>query len=351
MLRLDLSNSEALRRLYRDLSIGGGDALGAGGKKVLFTTADPQADGGGMGEDGLSQSGFPGRVSQHRQQVAGAALFHGAGQGVGVQSPFCQKTFASVGQGLWGHVVDVAHKLTDGTICATTALPQKDSDAVGPVKGLPAYTVAHTVRRHDGHGAKLLGERGQKGGTSGGAQLPQDLTAVSGYPGQKIGGGRGGYRHHPMGAAHGSAAHMHRGGGNLVRGEEPQGVTGTHYIGHSVQSPHLMVMDLSHRAAMCLGFRLGDGVIHIPGLGLHGLRQVHPIDEGADVVGRGVVMMVCVVMGVIVGVPVFVDVGGMLVVVFVTMIVVVVVGMVMIAVVLLTFVLLLTMDGHSHMSA
>ena len=81
-----------------------------------------------------------------------------------------------------------------------------------------------------------------------------------------------------------------------------------------------MEVDVSHRTAVGLGLRLGDGVVHPPGPAAHLLRQGQAVQKLPDVPRRGVVMMArTVVMGVIVvvvmsmvmvvGLSVAVDVG------------------------------------------
>ena len=158
----------------------------------------------------------------------GRPFFHGAGGDVHVQSSLLQQAGAGEGQGLGGHVVDVAYQLQNLPVGLLGGLPQEGPDAVGLFK--------------------LLG----------------------------------------------ADAHADGGGQNLVRLEQVQGVAYPNHVGHRVQSPHLVEVHVSHGAAVGLGFRLGDGVVHPSGVGFHLLRQGEVVDDRSDVARRGVVMMVVV---------------------------------------------------------
>ena len=85
---------------------------------------------------------------------------------------------------------------------------------------------------------------------------------------------------------------MDGGGQNLVGLEQVQGVAHPHHIGHRVQSTHLVEVHVPHRAAMGLGLRLSDGVVHPSGVGLHLLGQGEAVDDRSDVARGGVVVMV-----------------------------------------------------------
>ena len=227
--------------------------------------------------------------------MAGAALLHGAGGDVHVQSSLLQQAGAGEGQGLGGHVVDVAHQLQNLPVGLLGGLPQESPDAVGLFKLLGADAHAHGPGSHYRHGAEGLGEVGEQSGPGGGAQLPPDRPAVNGHPGEKVGGGGSGDGHDAVGAPHRAAAHVDGGGQNLVRLEQVQGVAHPKHVGHRVQSTHLVEVHVPHRAAVGLGLRLSDGVVHPSGVGLHLLGQGEAVDDRSDVARGGVVVMVVVV--------------------------------------------------------
>ena len=98
-----------------------------------------------------------------------------------------------------------------------------------------------------------------------------------------------------MGAPDKAAAHVDGGGHNLVGREQIHGVAHAHHVGHRVQGPHLVEVDLVYRAAVGLGLGGGNGVVYRLSVGLCLLRQGQAADEGGDVAGRGVVMVVMAV--------------------------------------------------------
>ena len=61
-----------------------------------------------------------------------------------------------------------------------------------------------------------------------------------------------------------------------------------------------MEMHVPHRAAVSPGFRLGDPVIHRPGLFLYLFRQMQGVDQFPDMPRRGVMMVVMMIMAMLV---------------------------------------------------
>ena len=64
---------------------------------------------------------------------------------------------------------------------------------------------------------------------------------------------------------------MDGGGGHQVGVQQMEGIAHANHVGHRVQRPHLVVVDVSHRAA--LGLRLSDGVVDLTGAVPHLLGQ------------------------------------------------------------------------------
>ena len=115
---------------------------------------------------------------------------------------------------------------------------------------------------------------------------------------------------------------MDGGGQNLVGLEQVQGVAHPHHVGHRIQSTHLVEVHVPHRAAMGLGLRLSDGVVHPSGVGLHLLGQGEAVDDRSDVARGGVVVMVVVPLPVVVAMVMVVAVlMPMIVLVFMVMVV------------------------------
>ena len=256
--------------------------------------------------------------TQNGEHVAGAALLHGAGGDVHVQSPLFQQAGAGEGQGFGGHVVDVAYQLQNLPAGSLRGLSQEGPDAVGLFKLLGPDAHAHGLGGHHRHGAEGLGEVGEQSSTGGGTQLPPDRPAINGNPGEKVGGGGSGDGHDAVGAPHRAAAHMDGGGQDLVGLEQVQGVAHPHHVGHRVQGPHLVEVHVPHGAAMGLGLRLGDGIVHPSGVGFYLLGQGEAVDDGSDVARGGVVVMMVVLLPVVVAVAVLMP---MIVLVFVVVVV------------------------------
>ena len=145
---------------------------------------------------------------------------------------------------------------------------------------------------------------GEQSGPGGGTQLPPDRPAVNGNPGEKVGGGGSGDGHDAVSAPHRAAAHVDGGGQNLVRLEQVQGVAHPHHVGHRIQSTHLVEVHVPHGAAVSLGLRLGDGIVHPSGVGFYLLGQGEAVDDGSDVARGGVVVMMVVLLPVVVAVAV-----------------------------------------------
>ena len=83
-----------------------------------------------------------------------------------------------------------------------------------------------------------------------------------------------------------------------------------------------MEVHVPHGAAVGLGLRLGDGVVHAPGMGLDFLRQGEAVDNCSDVARGSVVVMVVVLLPVVVVMVVLVAVlMPMIMLVFVVMVV------------------------------
>ena len=143
-----------------------------------------------------------------------------------------------------------------------------------------------------------------------------------------------------------------------VGAEQVEGIAHAGDVGHRVQSPHLVVVDVPHRAAVGLGLRLSDGVVYPPGIGLHLLRQIQSVDDLRDVAGGGVVVMVVFMLMVMIMVMIVMMLVVMVVVMVMMMLVVMVVVMVMMMLVVVIVVMivmmlqfLLAVDGDLHMGA
>ena len=188
--------------------------------------------------------------------MAGAALFHGAGHRIDVQRPQVQQAGAGKGERLRGHVVDVAHQLHDLAVCLRPLSPPGRPGRSWPVQTsfvpMPTPTASTDIT---GMGPKDSGEVGQQGRPGGCAELPLDRAAIDGHARQEVGRGGGGHRHHAVGAAHRAASHMDGGDHNPFRLKQMQGVAHARHVGHRVQSPHLVEVDVAHRAAVGLGLR------------------------------------------------------------------------------------------------
>ena len=103
-----------------------------------------------------------------------------------------------------------------------------------------------------------------------------------------------------MGAAHLTAAQMHRAGYNFFRRKDMQQQADGSHIRHRVQRAHLMEVNLIHRAAVGGAFRLGDGAVDLQRLLLH-LRGQTGFLNGMLHPGHGGVMVMPVTMFVLVG--------------------------------------------------
>ena len=68
--------------------------------------------------------------------------------------------------------------------------------------------------------------------------------------------------------------------------------TDANHVGHRVQRPHLMKVDVPHLTAVGLGFGLGDGAVDRFGVGFHPVGQGQAVDDLPDAPRRGVVMVV-----------------------------------------------------------
>ncbi len=75
-----------------------------------------------------------------------------------------------------------------------------------------------------------------------------------------------------MGALNRAAAHMNRGGQNLIRLQLVEQQANSHHVRHRIQRPHLMEVYLPHRHPMGPGLRLGNGLIDRQGVPAHRLR-------------------------------------------------------------------------------
>lgn len=103
-----------------------------------------------------------------------------------------------------------------------------------------------------------------------------------------------------MGAPHLAAAHPHRGGQNLLRGQGVDQQTHGGDVRHRVQGPHLVEVNVLHWYAMDPTLRLGNAVIHRQNIPPHRLRQLQMVlHQVADVMEIPVLMaMPMVVMAV-----------------------------------------------------
>ena len=280
------------------------DLPGLRSQKIFSAAPHPQPVGGGLPQNVPGHLALLLRGAQNGEHVAGPALFHGARRGVDIQCPQLQQAGAGKGQGLGRHIIQIAHQLQNLSVGSLPALAPEGPDAVGLGEFLGADAHAHLFRRHHGHGAEGLDEVGQQGGPGGGAQLALDSSAVGGDAGEQIGRGGGGDGHHAVGTADGAAAHVNGGGQNLVRAEQIQGVAHAGDIRHRVQRPHLVVVDVPHRAAVGLGLRLGDGVIYPTGVDLDLLRQGQAVNQLRNMSRRGVMVVMMVELRMVMGVRV-----------------------------------------------
>ena len=72
--------------------------------------------------------------------------------------------------------------------------------------------------------------------------------------------------------------------------EQIHGIAYSGYVGHCVQSPHLMEMNVSHRTSVRLCFRFGNGIIYGPGMTFYFLREFQSVDEPGNVPRRRMMM-------------------------------------------------------------
>ena len=132
----------------------------------------------------------------------------------------------------------------------------------------------------------------QQGRAGGGAQLALHAAAVGGHPLQQIRRCRGGNWQNAVGTPHLAAAHMHRRGQNLIRGQHMNQQAGSHHVRHGVHSSHLVEVDLLHRAVVGVAFGLGQKPEHRQRVLAHRLGQGQRADLRLDLGHAGVVMMV-----------------------------------------------------------
>ena len=72
--------------------------------------------------------------------------------------------------------------------------------------------------------------------------------------------------------------------------EQIHGIAYSGYVGHCVQRPHLMEMNVSHRTSVRLCFRFGNGIIYGPGMTFCFLREFQSVDEPGNVPRRRMMM-------------------------------------------------------------
>ena len=235
----------------------------------------------------------PGSVlwaAQAAQHHARAALLHADGLGPHVQRPRRQQLFGRKGDVLAGHIVQVAAQL-GCLILPVRRLSPKGPYTVGLCKFLFAHAVANGPGGHHRHGAEVFYKVPQQGRTGGGAQLALHAAAVGGHPLQQVRCGRGGHRQNAVGAPHLAAAHMHRRGQNLIRGQHMQQQAGTHHVRHSVHGAHLVEVDLLHRAVVGVTFGLGQKAEHRQRVLAHRLGQGQRADLRLNLGHAGVVVV------------------------------------------------------------
>ena len=206
----------------------------------------------------------------------------------------------------------------------------------------------------------------EQGRAGGGAQFPADGAAVDGHATEDVGRGRSGHRQDAVGTADLPAAHVDGGAEHLPHPQPMHQQADAHHVGHRVHGPHLVEVDLLHRAAVGVALRLGDQAVDRLRVGAHLLGQVHVAQQVADLPHTGVVVMmrVSVVMGVIMSVVVVMMVFVVMVMRMVVVVAVAVLMFVLVAVVVMVMDvdgcragihiaadLLLAVNRHRHMGA
>ena len=256
-----------------------------------------------MAQHQLGELVLLGRMAQAAQKHRRAALLHLDGRGVYIQRTCFQQQLANVTDGLTGHIIQIAAKLHDLILFRLLLLGVSAPEYpqhVSSFKILAAHADAHLLGDHDRHGAEGLCKGLKQSRSGGGAQLAPDGAGVGGNPLQNVSRGGGGHRQDAVGAAHLTAAQMHRAGNDFFRRKDMQQQADGSHIRHRVQRAHLMEVNLIHRAAVGCTFRLGDGAVDLQRLLLH-LRGQTGFLNGMLHPGHGGVMMMPVTMFVLVG--------------------------------------------------
>ena len=83
---------------------------------------------------------------------------------------------------------------------------------------------------------------------------------------------------------------MDGGDHNPFRLKQMQGVAHARDVGHRVQSPHLVVVDVAHRAAVGLGLRHRNRIVYRPRVLLDRIGQRQSVDDLRDMPRRGMVV-------------------------------------------------------------
>ena len=83
---------------------------------------------------------------------------------------------------------------------------------------------------------------------------------------------------------------MDGGDHNPFRLKQMQGVAHARDVGHRVQSPHLVVVDVAHRAAVGLGLRRSNRIVYRPRVLLGRIGQRQSVDDLRDMPRRGMVV-------------------------------------------------------------
>ena len=231
--------------------------------------------------------------AQDAEQNTRAGFFHPDGHGEGIQCPQFQQLFQGKTHRLAGHIVNVALQ-RQNPLRFFFRFSQQNPNTVGSLKVLFAHAVSHGLHTNRGHIGEFGDEMLQQRSPGGGTQLPGNFSAVNGDVPQQLRRSRSRNRQHPMGAPDASAAHMDRRDNHLVRFQLVHQQANRCNIRQGIQGAHFVKVDILHRHAMDMAFRLGNELIHRQHIQLyhggngHGCHNIFDIPQ----TGMAVVMMV-----------------------------------------------------------
>ena len=143
---------------------------------------------------------------------------------------------------------------------------------------------------------------------------------------------------------------MDGGAEHLLRPQLVHQQADAHHVGHRVQRPHLMEVDLLHRATVGMALRLGDQAVDRLRVSPDLLRQVQVAQQVADLPHAGVMVMMRVPVVVVMGVPmvvvmmVFVFMVMRMVVMVVVLVIVLMLMVVVVAVLMFVLVAMVVME-------